>query len=180
MPARFSLVAVLIGTVASAAAAQAPAQASLTQAADSRVAFFSPQRAFVESAAGKAARTKLLSMQAEKAKEIELRNRRLQAEKDALQQTAPVLDAAARLQREQEIERFQVDLQRFTEDAQSEFLGVQKAVENSFLERLRPALEFVAKEKRLAFVLDGDAGPLLWADPALDITAEVVARLDKP
>jgi Skp family chaperone for outer membrane proteins len=38
----------------------------------------------------------------------------------------------------------------------------------------------VAREKRLAFVLDGDAAGLAWADPALDITADIIARLNTP
>ena len=179
MRARFALAAILFGAASSAAAAQGPGQPGATPG-ESHVAYFSPRRAFAESADGKAARTKLLSLQAEKAKEIESRNKRLQAQRDALQQSATVLDAAGRQQQEQEIQRFSLDLQRFTEDAQAEFMGVQKEVESAFLKRLGPALDSVAREKRLAFVFDGDAGPLLWADPALDITAEVVAWLNKP
>ena len=90
------------------------------------LAYFSPQRAFLSSPDGKMAQAKLSSLEAEKSKEISARGAALKQLQDALQQASSVLDAAARRLREQDIERFDVDLQRFIQDSQAEFLGVQK------------------------------------------------------
>jgi Skp family chaperone for outer membrane proteins len=66
------------------------------------------------------------------------------------------------------------------EDAQAEFLGVQRNLENAFLAKLAPAVDTIAKRRRLLFVLNQDSGVLAWADPNLDITADVVAAVDQP
>ena len=153
----------------------AAAQVSTTTAFP--VAYFSVQRAFAASPDGKAAQTRLLSLQAERTKEIEARNLRLRALQDTLERSASVLEASARRAREQEIERFNLDLNRFIEDAQAEFLGVQQDLESAFLTKVRPALDAVATDRGLLLVINEDAGLIAWADPGLDITPEVVARL---
>ena len=99
---------------------------------------------------------------------------------NSLQQSSSVLGEAARRQRETELERFQIDTKRFVEDAQQEFLGVQRNLENTFFAKLRPALDAVAKERGFLFVFNEDSGMLAWANPAADITADVVKRLNQP
>ena len=145
-----------------------------------RLAYFSAQRAFAASPDGKLAQAKLEALQAERAREITSRNAQLEKLQVTLQQSAAVLTDAARRLREQEIERFQVDLDRFIQDAQAEFAGVQRDVETAFLAKLRPALDGVARERGLLLVLNEDAGLIAWAEPSLDITAAVVARINRP
>ena len=145
-----------------------------------RLASFSPQRAFAESAEGKAGIARLNALQEKRAREIEARNKALQAQEQALQQSLAVLNDEARSQRTKEVERFRLDTQRLIEDAQAELLGLQKDIEGSFVVRLRPAIEQVARTKGVQVVMNLDQPTIVWADPALDITAEVVARLEKP
>jgi Skp family chaperone for outer membrane proteins len=62
-------------------------------------------------------------------------------------------------------------------------LGVQRDLEGAFLVKLKPALAEVVKKNDLALVVSLDEPAILWADPALDITGEVVkqlARLESP
>ncbi len=80
---------------------------------DWRLAYFSPARAFSLSAEGKAAQTKLISLEAEKAKQIEARNNDLQGRRAAFERASAALNDAARRLREQELQRFEVDVQRF-------------------------------------------------------------------
>lgn len=175
MLTRLLCAVVLFATVPSAAFAQA----TTASAADARLAYFSPQRAFYDSVDGKAAQAKLSSIQAETARQIEAQNAKLKALQTALAQNSLLLNEDARRQREQEIEKFQVDLQRFVEDAQAQFLGVQRQLESAFVAKLRPALDAVAKDRGLLLVLNEDAGLIAWADPALDITREVVTKIDQ-
>ncbi len=144
------------------------------------LAFVSLQRAFYESASGKAAQAALSALQEQTDKEIGTRSRALQGLQTALEQNGGLLAEAARRSREQEIERFQVDLKRFVEDAQAEFLGVQRQMENAFLVKLRPAIDAVARERGLLLVLNGDTGALAWGNPAIDITGELVKLVDAP
>ena len=158
----------------------ASAQSAQPDAVMARLAYFSPQRAFALSPDGKAAEARLSALEAERSKELAARNAKLADMQNSLQQSAAVLGDTARRQRQLEVERFQIDMKRFVEDAQAEFLGVQRNLENSFFARLRPAVDAVAKERNLLFVINEDAGVLAWANPALDITGEVVTRLGQP
>ncbi|HET9195792.1 MAG TPA: OmpH family outer membrane protein [Vicinamibacterales bacterium] len=153
---------------------------ALAELAGSRLAYFSPERAFALSPDGKAAQTKLAALEAERGKELAARSAKLKDMQDALQRGASVLGEAGRRQRETEIERFEVDTKRFLEDAQAEFLGIRQTSENTFFTKLRPALDAVAKERGFLFVLNEDSGLLAWANPALDITSEVVKRMNAP
>jgi Skp family chaperone for outer membrane proteins len=145
-----------------------------------RLAFVSPQRAFHESNDGKAAQSRLESLQSRTSKEVESRNARLKALQQELARRSSVLAEAAKRDREQEIEKCQIDLQRFVEDAQAEFLGVRRNLENAFLAKLAPAVDSVAKKRGLLFVLNQDSGILAWADPSVDITPDVVAAVNQP
>jgi Skp family chaperone for outer membrane proteins len=134
------MTAAMLAMSASTAAAQSSRDAM--PVATRAVAYFSVQRVFAESADGKAVRAALAARQADASKEIEARTARLRSQREELQRSLTVLAPAAVAAREQEIERFQLDLQRFTEDAQAEFLGIQRAAESTFLARLRPAVLF--------------------------------------
>lgn len=145
-----------------------------------RIAYFSPQRAFALSVDGKAAQSRLAALDAERSKELTARTAKLNDLRDMLQRNEAVLSDLARQQRELEVQRFEVDVKRFIEDAQAEFLGVQQNLENAFFAKLRPALASVVKERGLVLLFNEDAGLLAWADPALDVTAEVAKRVDQP
>ena len=175
---RFLFAAALVGLPwVSVASAQAPV---LPDAATSRLVYFSPQRAFATSSAGKAAQSKLAALESERGKELATRNAKLKEMQTSLEQSGPILGDTARRQRELEIERFDIDTKRFLEDAQAEFLGVQRDLENAFFAKLRPAIDALAKERGLFFVFNEDAGNLVWATPSLDITADLVKRLNQP
>ncbi len=159
----------------------ASAQATQSINADAiRLAYFSPQRAFFQSHDGKTAQARLTTLQTQTSREVDSRNAKLKALQDELAQRSSVLAEGARREREQEIDRVQLDLRRFMEDAQAEFLGVQRNLENAFLAKLAPAVDTIAKKRGLLFVLNQDSGVLAWADPSLDITNDVVAVVNQP
>jgi len=169
---------VLVSTLAPISAfAQGPAASAQSATVGIRLGCVSPQRAFSESAEGKAAIARLTALQEEKAHAIEEKNKALQSQEQALQQNAPVLNEAARTQRSNAVERFRIDVQRFIQDAQAEVTGVQREVESAFVFKFKPAVEKVAKDKGLQIVINLDDAVISWADPSLDITPEVVRQL---
>jgi Skp family chaperone for outer membrane proteins len=159
------------------------AQAPIGLQAGIKLACFSPQRAFAESAQGQAAVARLTALRNQKTREIDEKNQALQTQEQALVQGGALLSEAARAQRAKEVDTFRVNVQRFIQDAQSELLGVQRDLEGAFLVKLKPALAEVVKANGLALVFSLDEPAIVWADPALDITGEVVkqlARLESP
>jgi outer membrane protein len=174
----FSALALVLSMARPSIAAAQSAQSSDTDAF--RLAYVSPQRAFYESNDGKAAQARLRSIEAETSREVESRSTKLKALQQGLAERSSVLAESARREREQEINRFEIDLQRFVEDAQARFLGVRRDLENAFLAKLGTAVDSVAKKRGLLFVLNQDSGVLAWADPRLDITADVIAMVNQP
>ena len=166
----------LVRIVIFAAASLWPVAASAQQLI-ARVGSLSPQRAFAESAEGKAGIARLQALEAKQSREIAAKNKALQSQQQALEQSSSVLSADARARQTREVERFRVDVQRFIEEAQAELVGAQREIESAFLAKLRPAVEQVAKAKQLQIVVNLDTESVIWADASLDITTDVVKQL---
>jgi outer membrane protein len=157
-----------------------PLAASAQQQVIARVGSLSPQRAFAESAEGKAGIARLQALEEKQSREIAAKNKALQSQQQALEQNSTVLSADARARQSREVERFRVDVQRFIEEAQAEFVGTQREIESAFLTKLRPAVEQVAKSKQLQLVVNLDTDSVMWADASIDITTDVVKQLAAP
>jgi len=84
----------------------------------------------------------------------------------------------ARASLQAEIEKQQRDIQRFTEDAQQEIMTLTQQLQADFERLLMPVIEKVAKEKQVHFVFDAAQSGLVWADPSMNLTADVIQALD--
>lgn len=160
-----------------AVAQQVPVNPNLFPSISVRVACFSPQRAFSESAEGKATIAKLTALQSEKARAVDEKNKTLQAQEQALEQSSSLLSDAARAQRTNDVEKLRVDVQRFIEDAQAELASAQREAENAFAIKLTPTLTKIAQRHGLSMIFNVDEGPIAWFDPTLDVTPEVIQQL---
>ena len=156
-----------------------PAAYAQTEFPAARVAFFNADRVTAESALGKAGLAKLEEYQVKTNREIQEQNQELEAEREQFQQSASVLNPDAQRERERAIQNFELDLQRFIEDAQAEFLGIRQEVERNFLVTLEPVIEDVAQEKNVHFVFNWPSVALFYADPRFDVTGDIIERLDE-
>jgi outer membrane protein len=167
-----------------AAPAQPPAQPApaaqppLPFPAGAKIAFINPQRVFQESTEGKAALARVNTLIQKKQKEGEDRAKLLQGNQQKLQTSGGVMNEAARAQLEKEIERQQKEGERFQQDAQAEINELQQEVQNDFLKKVQPVLDVVATEKGLHMVLNAAEAGIAWAPQSLDISSEVIKKLD--
>jgi outer membrane protein len=166
-----------------AAPAPAPAPAAAAQPplpfpAGAKIAYINPQRIFQESAEGKAGLTRVQAFIQKKQTEGQDRQKKLAADQQKLQTSGGVMNEAARAQLEKDIEKQQVDGQRFQQDAQAEINEIQTEVQNEFIKKVSPIIEAVAKEKGLQLVFDLNNAGLAYFDPALDLSGEVIKKLD--
>jgi Skp family chaperone for outer membrane proteins len=157
--------------------AQAPAADASSVPLVARIACFSPQRAFAESADGKATLARLSTLQDARARTIEEKNKTLQAQEQALERNSSLLSESARTEKTAEVQKLRIDVQRFIEDAQAELMGIEREAENAFVVKLKPALAKVARDKGLQIVFNADDGQVAWFDPSVDITSDVVKQL---
>jgi len=164
-----------------APAAQLPAPAPQPPAPfpqGAKIAFFNIQRVANESAEGKASTAKVQALMQKKQTDINEKGKALQANQQKLQTSGAVMSEQARSQLEKEIERQQVEGQRLQQDAQTEVQELQQELQADFQRKLLPVIQQVAQEKGIQLLLSqADAG-IVWADPGLDLTNEIVKKLD--
>lgn len=145
-----------------------------------KYAYINVQRIAAESSEGRAANDKVKALNDQKVRDLNERNKALQSAQQKLDQGGNVLSEAARAQLQTEIERQQRDIQRFSEDAQQDVQALQQQLQEEFQRKLNPVIDKVAREKQVHMVFSaGDSG-LVWADPGLDLTAEVILAFDGP
>jgi len=143
-----------------------------------KIAFVVLQRIANESAEGKTATTRIQALQQKKAAELTDKNKQLQTAQQRLEKEASVLSANAAGELQKQVERLTVEIQRFTQDAQAEVQELQQQLQQEFQVRLEPVLQELGREKGLHFIFNGPDAGLVWADNALDISADVIKKLD--
>jgi outer membrane protein len=167
-----------LGAAPSYAQAPQPATPSSAAAAGAKFAFINVQRIASESAEGKASTAKVQALNQQKVAQLNDMNKKLQGDQQKLQSGASVLNESARAQLERDIDRQQKEIQRFTQDAQEEVQQLQGDLQNSFQQKLMPVIQQLVQERGLEILFSqADAG-IVWADPKLDITAEVIQRFN--
>jgi outer membrane protein len=143
-----------------------------------KIAYVVLQRIANESAEGKTASTRIQALQTKKAAELNEKNKQLQGLQAKLEKEGSVMSATAQGDIQKQVERLQVDIQRFTQDAQAEIQELQNQLQQQFQVRIEPVLAQVGQEKGLHLIFNGPDSGLVWADPGLDISADVIKKLD--
>jgi Skp family chaperone for outer membrane proteins len=163
-------------------AAPAPAPAALAPPvpfpAGAKIAFFNPVAVFQNSADGRAAVGRVNALIEKKQKENADKAKLLQGNQQKLQTSGSVMNETARVQLEKEIEKQTKDAERFQQDAQAEINELQQEVQNDFVKKLSPIVTEIATEKGLQIVFNTSEAGIAWATPGLDLTADVIKKLD--
>lgn len=174
--------ALTLGSVP-AALAQTPAKpadpvlvAPVLFPVEAKFAFLDFQRVASDSVSGKLATRILLELRTKKVGEIDAQTKELQVMTS--RRDAGVLSGAALAQLTKEMDRLQRDIQFSQQNAEAEFQQMQTELRTGFEKRVTPVVEEIAREKGLHAVFAADAGIALYINPALDISGEVIKRLD--
>ena len=161
---------------AQAPAPQPPPPAPFPEGAKS--AFVVLQRIANESADGKAATAQIQALHQKKAAELADKQKQLQGIQAKLEKEASVMSATAQADLTKQAEKLNTEIQRFTQDAQQELTELQEQLRLQFEARVQPVLDQVRQEKGLHFIFNGPDSGLVAADPGLDISLDVIKKLD--
>jgi outer membrane protein len=145
---------------------------------DSKIAFIDINQIAGTSAAGKEATKKLTALDEKMRGEITEKNKQLQALQSKLNTGGSVLSESARAQLEKEIDKSQRDIQFAQQNYQAEMQSLQNDLQGEFQKRLIPVIEEVAKEKGLHAVFSIADSGAAYVHPGLNISEEVIKRLD--
>ena len=175
-------VSLALGTLVALTPGVAFAQAQQPSAAPAegqqRFAVINIQRVAAESTEGKASTAKVQALNQKKISELNDLNKRLQSDQQKLSAQGAMLNEAARGELERNIDKEQKELQRSQQDAQEEVQQLQQDLQNGFQAKLLPIIQQVVAERKITILFSqADAG-IVFADPGLDLTAEVIKRFD--
>jgi len=141
-----------------------------------KYAFINIQRIASESSEGRTSSSRIEALRAKKAADLTEKNKAVEALQ--AKQRSSVMSEAAAAQIQKDIDKTQVDIQRMTQDAQAELQDLQNELQLDFQRKVGPVVEAVAREKGLQLLFSQADSGLVWADQGLDLTAEVIRRLD--
>jgi Skp family chaperone for outer membrane proteins len=134
------------------------------------VALVNMPRLVAETAAGKAASTRIDALRKEKETAIADKRASIQALTD---KKAPAA----------EIERAQRELERMGSDAEAELAALNRQLQGEFTRAVAPILKQILEEDHIGVIVEYPSPLVAWLDPAVDITTKVIQRLaaaDKP
>jgi outer membrane protein len=145
---------------------------------DAKIAFIDINAVAATSTAGKEATKKLSELDEKTRGQITEKSKALQAMQSKLNTGGSVLSEAARSQLEKDIDKAQRDLQFAQQNYQADMQGLQNDLQAEFQKKLIPVIEEVAKEKGLHAVFSIADSGAAYVHPGLNITDEIVKRLD--
>jgi outer membrane protein len=156
----------------------APPAAPAPYPEGAKVAYVDLQMVVGSSNEGKAASARLQELDKKKLAEIEAKNKALEAARTKRSAGAAVLNESAQLALDREIDKLTREVQYLQQEAQAERNELQEELRLEFQRKLAPVFEAIGKEKALHVILDAANSGAFWANPGLDLTGEVIKRLD--
>ncbi|GMV20644.1 MAG: hypothetical protein AMXMBFR57_05930 [Acidimicrobiia bacterium] len=151
---------------------------------DTQIAFVNLERIFQESAFGKTGMAQVTTLQNTLNTGLQVRARDIQALSEKIKSQQTVAAEATLMAWNTDLLRLQREAQFAQQEAQIQVEQMQNTLLASFEKLVQPVIENVRKEKGLWFVFalpsaqaDTSGLTLLAADPALDLSAEVLKRM---
>jgi outer membrane protein len=163
------LAAVLLAA-ATAASAQAPAAV--------KVAVIDVQRIVADSTAGKATVGELETFGKEQSGALQARREELSTLQRRISEGRLTLSEEALADLERQVEEKEIQLRRATDDAQREFQKRQEQALGRIEGRVMPIIQQIGEEGGYTMIFRKFESGLVYAAAGVDITDQVIARLD--
>lgn len=137
-------------------------------------------RVIAECAEGKQANEDFQRKFEVKKEELAKKQKEVQDLQQQLQSQAKTLNDESRTALSKSIDVKTTDLKRAQEDGDKEFTNLRNQIFNRIGNRLAPVVQQYAKEYGYTLILDSSnqASQIVYGDPAIEITDDIVKRLD--
>ena len=136
--------------------------------------------AITQNSEGKQAMADFEKKYTAKKEELERKNNEIQELQKQLQSQARTLNDDSRAALAKSIDSKTTELQRATDDAQKEFGQMQNEILGRIGNKIGPLVQAYAKEHSFTIIVDSSNqnSQLIYADPAIDITEDIIKRVD--
>ncbi|GMR13383.1 MAG: hypothetical protein BMS9Abin29_1591 [Gemmatimonadota bacterium] len=155
------------------AVSQTPA---LAQTAPVTVGVFNADRILAESLAGKQALALFNQLRDQRSGEVQAQQIEFNTLRQQGLQAVPGSPEAVSLQRQ--VEDKSLQLQRLNEDVQNELGARQAALTEEITRKIAAIINTIGAERAFTVIFNNVQSGLAYWDPAVDLTDEIIARLD--
>ncbi|MFV2007110.1 MAG: OmpH family outer membrane protein [Longimicrobiales bacterium] len=154
-------------------ASQTPARA---QIAPVTVGIFDADRILAESLAGEQALALFTQLRSQRSGEVQAQQIEFNTLRQQGLQAMPGSPEAVSIQRQ--VEDMSLQLQRLNEDVQNELGARQAALTEEITGKIAAIIETLGAERGLTLIFNNVQSGVAYWDPAVDLTDEIIARLD--
>jgi outer membrane protein len=122
---------------------------------------------------------KVQALMQKKQSDAQAKQKALADAQQKLQQGGALMSEAARTALEKDVERMNLEGQRFQQDAQAEINEMSQQLQSEFQQKLFPILDQLVKEHDLHLLLSAADAGIVAGNPGVDLTMEAVKKLDE-
>jgi outer membrane protein len=159
------------------AALAAPA---LAQGAGLKIAIIDVQRIITDSTTGKAALAELQKYGKDQQDRLEAKRQEIQQLRSRISDGQLSLAQDKLDQMQKDLETKGIELRRASDDAQRDFNSHQEQALKGIEDKVMPIIQQIGKEGGYTMIFRKFESGLVFADDGIDITAQVITRLDGP
>jgi outer membrane protein len=153
-------------------------RADASSPSGTKIGYVDLQKTLHETDSGRQARRNLEREKRRKQRNLDQKQEELQRFAAELDKQRAVLQPQVLRQREQELQEKYVELQQLFMQLQQDLAQKEAELVNEIFSKAAPVIERIAKREGYAMILEKSQSAVLWANDAIDITAEVNSRLE--
>ncbi|MHB1845563.1 MAG: OmpH/Skp family outer membrane protein [Deltaproteobacteria bacterium] len=144
--------------------------------AEVRLGFVDLHRAVNEVADGRAAKAKLKKEYDLRQKELDEKQEEVKQMQSDLQSRGDAMSDEARRKAQQELDQKVIEVGRFYQGLQKELAEKEKSSLQGIFAKMNGIIQNIAQQEGLTMVFEKSDSTLLYAQPALDLTNELIRR----
>jgi outer membrane protein len=153
--------------------------ASSVTFAEIKIGYIDVQKAIQATKAGKAAKKKLEGEFKEKKQELQKKEADLRKMNEDLEKKKLVLSDEVRVKKQMQL---QEEMLKYREQVGKSQMAIQvkeRDLTKPIIEKMKKAMEVIAKKESLSIILERAEQSVVWADAKLDITDKVIKEFEK-
>jgi outer membrane protein len=158
--------------------APATAQSTEETAARFKLGYVNLQRVLLESVRGQEAKRKIEKFFDDKQTELDRAQEELTKVERDYYETKPILNEEAIERKQEDIRRRRVDLKRLYEDAERDLEGYEARISRKMKEDIFELIKEMGAKEGYHLILNLTEGLVLYVNPELDVTADVIKAFD--
>jgi outer membrane protein len=148
-------------------------------AQDTKIVYLDSQKILYESLAGKEAYKQLNTMKDQKSSELEKKQNKLKTMADQLQAKSATMSTSAKEDLEAKYDKELKDYNRAVKDAQDDLRRREMEFLKPFSKDLDGIIKAYSEKNSIDIVLDKQNPAIVYANPKIDITNQIITAFDK-